>query len=126
MKRFWYWLITLLTGVALLAAGILLPILWAKGGNIIGGSGTPTLQYMINTQLHGLPTAMAFLGIAVILTGLMGLLLRKKVWDVCTWKTSAAALGLSGIAAVGISCAMLFVVLTAFGNPAKTPYCQPK
>lgn len=125
MKRLWHWLLALLMGAALLAAGIILPFLWAKGGNIIGGAGTPTMQYIIHTKLHGLPVAMALLGIALLLTGLVGLLLRKTVCAACTWKTSVAALGLSGIAAVGVSCAMLFVVLTAFGNPARYPIRLP-
>ena len=97
-------IITLITGIILLAAGFALPMIAANGQ---------------------VPFALCCFGGVTALWGGIGWLFQKKIGSHCRIETSGIALGISAVVSLGVHCVMSFLSCYFLTNPARHPIRHP-
>lgn len=117
--------ITLVIGLALLSAGVVLPVMaYSLQGNsvgIVGGAGIPTLRYLFNRSLvNGWFTLQAF-GVTITISSLFCLIFHKTTQAVCSLKTSGLSLGLSAVVSFGGYCVLSFLLCFYDAAPSRNP-----
>lgn len=75
-----------------------------------------------NDFLCDLPYSLLILGILLTLWGLFCLIFHKRMQNICGWKTSLTALGISASGALFLSCLSIWLDISPFW---KTPFPHP-
>lgn len=132
MKRKRFPIISSIAGVCALAAGFVLPIMaiqahTAANGpiGIIGGVDMPTLMYVASIWLNRWPLCLILLGIALLITGIFGLVFSQTIREHCTVKTSVISVALSAVGGLGLASALIWYSIVAFGKMARPDMYQP-
>ena len=129
LRRYALWV--LLSGIGVALVGLLTPIVYLRivmhGGSsgIIGGMDGPTYWFILSRLYDGWPIAFIMLGISVVISSGFCLLFSKTVHTHCNIKTSAISLGLSGVGAAGLVCAIWCFAIGALGGVSKHPIQFP-
>lgn len=124
MKVKTFSLIVLIIGILALLIGLDLPmLLYAVNtpNGIIGGAGLPTYRL----YLDGVPVCLLLWGGVLTVTGLFCLIFSKTVKKHCGIRTSAVALSLSAVGAVGLVCFLMWIVFATFGEVSRHPISYP-
>jgi len=126
MKLKRYALGVLILGDVLLFTGIITPIICAKiyitqhgAIGIIGGADGPTTYFLAWELLNGWPVVFGLLGVSLIISAAFCLLFSRTVIAHCNITTSLISLGLSGIGALGLTCACFWIAIALFDKIPK-------
>ncbi len=113
---------TLAIGLFSILSGLLLPIVTIY---TISKESEMPFRYSFsidNDFLCDLPYGLLLLGILLALWGLFCLILHKKIQNICGWKTSLTALGISASGALFLGCLSIWFDISPFW---KTPLPHP-
>ena len=132
MKLKSFSLITLVTGCLLTIIGFVVPFIAMQlhfeqpgATGIIGGAGAPTYWLFVFTVMNGWPFCFMLLGAGLIVTSLFCLVFSKTVQVHCSIQTSAVSFCLSASGALGLVCAFMLYVISAFKEASKHPIAYP-
>ena len=120
-----YSIFAIVAGLVSSCAGVAIPLVEMQNTDIVGGADLSTFRLYLMHMLNGLPFWLTVLGGALIVLGAMYLVLAKTVAENCRLKTSALAVGISASCGLGICCALLLMVIAAFGETKKYPIAFP-
>ena len=129
LKRFL--LIVLFAGVLLAMLGGLMPVHYLNAAqnnpstSIIGGADAPTYWLFAASLFGGLPYVLMLLGVSLIISAAVYLLIVKTIKKHCDLRSTAIALGLSGIGALGLVCFFEWLAIVAFQNMEQYPIQYP-
>jgi len=119
-------LIVFLSGVLLLTLSCITPIVYCNSYapddgsmGIIGGASSPAYIFVLTSLFDGLLFALALMGISLVLSSLFCLFFSKTLKKHCSVKSSALALGLSGVGA------FTWFTIVAFNERTKHPLSYP-
>ena len=124
--------IALISGLILVLASVLIPIIkfsnyTAQNGSIgiIGGADGPTAVYLTSHLLGGHLPFTLILGVTLFLCGVFCLIFGRAVINNCSLKTTALSLIISLFGASGISCIFIWYSIVAFYEISKHPVAYP-
>ena len=123
--------IALISGLVLVLASVLIPIIkfinyTAQNGSvgIIGGADTPTLLFLLQYSDGGLLFT-SILGLTLFLSGGFCLIFGSVVINNCRLKTTALSLIISLFGASGLVCFFIWYSIVAFHEMSKHPLSYP-
>lgn len=123
--------IALISGLVLVLASVLIPIIkfsnyTAQNGSvgIIGGADTPTLLFLLQYSDGSLLFSF-ILGLTLFLSGGFCLIFKRVVINNCRLKTTALSLIISLIGASGLVCFFVWYSIVAFHEMPKHPLSYP-
>ena len=124
--------IALISGLVLVLASVLIPIIkfsnyTAQNGSvgIIGGADGPTAIYLTSYLLDGNLLFTLILGLTLFLSGGFCLIFKRVVINNCRLKTTALSLIISLIGASGLICFFIWYSIVAFHEMPKHPLSYP-
>ncbi len=118
MKKFS--IITIIIGAFLIISGIVTP--WISlllmpptpSVGIIGGADGPTLNYLYrDAWLSSIFFPTTLFGVAALICGLVSLVFKKIISEICTIKSSVIALILSALCGVAFYCVIVYIFETS-------------
>lgn len=129
MKKFKiYSSISLISGLLLVLASVLVPIIklsnyTAQNGSvgIIGAADGPTAIYITSHLLGGRLILMLILGLTLFLCGGFCLVFKRTVTNNCKLKTTVLSLIISFFGSSGLSCFFIWYSIVAFLEMSKHP-----
>lgn len=123
--------IALISGLILVLASVLIPIIkfsnyTAQNGSIgiIGGADTPTLLFLLQYSDGSLLFSF-ILGLTLFLSGGFCLIFGRSVINNCSIKTTALSLIISFFGATGLVCFFIWYSIVAFHEMTKHPLSYP-
>lgn len=126
-----YSYIALISGLLLVLASVLVPIIklsnyTAQNGSvgIIGGADAPTLLFLLRYSDGHLLFAL-ILGLTLFLCGGFCLVFKRTVTNNCKLKTTVLSLIISFFGASGVSCCFIWYSIVAFHEMSKHPISYP-
>jgi len=133
MKKFKiYSSISLISGLLLVLASVLVPIIklsnyTAQNGSIgiIGGADGPTAIYITSHLLGGRLILTLILGLTLFLCGGFCLVFKRTVTNNCKLKTTVLSLIISFFGSSGLSCFFIWYSIVAFLEMSKHPISYP-
>lgn len=128
LRRYALW--ALLSGIGVFLLGFVGPVcleiaMHGPSTGIVGGADGPTYWFILSRLYDGWPIALILLGISVVISSGFCLLFSKTVNKHCNIKTSAISLGLSGVGAAGLVCALWCFAIVMFDGSSKFPIEYP-
>lgn len=132
MKKFKiYSFIALISGLLLVLASVLVPIIKlsnyaAQNGSvgIIGGADAPTLLFLLKYSDGHLLFAL-ILGLTLFLCGGFCLVFKRTVTNNCRLKTTALSLIISFFGATGLACFFIWYSIVVFHEMSMHPIAYP-
>ncbi len=122
---------TLLTGIALLSLGYLIPIMiilltpQQDSIGIIGGADGPTAIFLTSKLFFNFPLLLKLFGVSIALSGLFCLIFTKTVDENCYAETSIVALALSAIVGLGFYSVVLYLSSIFLTQTDEHPIAHP-
>ena len=123
--------ISLISGLLLVLASVLVPIIklsnyTAQNGSvgIIGGTDAPTLLFLLKYSDGHLLFAL-ILGLTLFLCGGFCLIFKRTVMNNCRLKTTALSLIISFFGASGLSCFYIWYSIVSFHAMSEHPISHP-
>ena len=124
--------VALIIGVLLFGIGLFPILLYCRqytpqagATAIIGGADQPTFSFMMSQLLHSWPFCLMLFGLSLGISALFCLLFSKTAAKNCSIKTSAVALGLSAVSALGMVSVILWYSIAAFHEMSQHPVAYP-
>lgn len=124
--------IALISGLILVLASVLIPIIkfsnyTAQNGSIgiIGGADGPTAVYLTSHLLGGHLPFTLILGVTLFLSGAFCLIFKRVVINNCSLKTTALSLIISFFGASGLACFFIWYSIVVFHEMSKHPLSYP-
>ncbi len=127
-----YSFIALISGLLLVLASILVPIIilsnyTAQNGSIgiIGGADGPTAIYLTSRLLGGRLLFTLILGLTLFLCGGFCLIFKRTITNNCRLKTTALSLVISFFGAMGLTCFFIWYSIVVLHKMSMSPISYP-